>query len=101
MPLRNYHQTICDQADYDGGHAIENVGGEAHELTEAIAAIFREIDTRADANRNANQACNGENDYRTDECVGHSSAGFADRLGSLCEESPVERAHTPQHKIGE
>ena len=42
-----------------------------------------------------------EDEYRSDDCVGHASAGFADRLWRLRQERPVDGAHSAIHEVAE
>ena len=99
-PLRDHDDGVGDDADHDGGNAVEHVGGKANDVAEAVAAVFGDIDAGADSQWDADQAGNRKNHAGSDDGVGHAAAGFAHRLGSLGNEGPVERSQAAVDKIG-
>ncbi len=93
--------SVSHNADHDRRHAVQNVGGEADDIAETVAAVLREVDTRTHAHRHSQNAGQGENKSRAHDGIGHSPARFAHRLRSLGEEGPVDRPDAAIDKVGE
>src|ERR1700677_2313774 len=98
--IKNYDR-VGDDADYDRGHAVEHVGGEANRVTQTVAAVLGKIDACAHAYRHAQKAGQGENEYRSHDGISHSSAGFAYRFWGLREEGPVDGTDAAINQISE
>src|SRR6266849_2829659 len=102
MPLSEHHEAVRHDSDNDGRHAIEDVRREADQIAKArAAAIFGEINARANSKRNAESAGDKQNINRSPNGVGHAAAGFARRFWNLGQESPVDRANPLVDQIAE
>ena len=101
MFLPDYDQRIDGNADHDGGHAVQHVGGEANHVAEAIAPVLRQIDAGANAQGNADHAGHRENQSSAHDAIRHSSAHFTRRLWRLREEGPVDRADALDDQVSE
>ncbi len=101
MLLPQYHDGVGNDADHDRRHAVEHVRNKANGIAEAIAAIFRQVNPGTDAERNAQQAGDRQNQYRTDDGIRHAAADFARRHGSLRQEGPVDRTYALVDQVAE
>ena len=101
-PWLKHHQAVGHNTHDDRRHAVEHVRGEADQVAEAgPTSVFREINSRADAQGNAHGTGNEQNVNRSGDGVRHASAGFAGRLGNLGQEGPVDGADPLVDQIAE
>src|SRR5207302_5800735 len=92
---------VGHDADDNGGNAVEHVGGESNNAAHAIAAELSQVDARTHSQRHAQNAGDSEDEPGTHDGIGHAAAGFAYRLRSLSQESPVDGADSAIHQIAE
>jgi hypothetical protein len=76
-----------ENADHDGGHAVQQVRGVADQHRQGLAAELRQIDAAQNPDRNADQAAAPGSIRAAHDGIGHAAAGFAGRQGKLGEES--------------
>ena len=102
MSLGEHHQTVRHDSDDDRRHAVQHVGGEANQVAEArAAAVFREINSGADSQRNSDHAGDQQNVNRSGDGVRHAAAGFTRRLRNLGQERPVDRTNSLVDQVSE
>src|SRR6185369_5399281 len=58
--------------------------------------ILGHVDPGQNADRNGEEGTKSDENQRADDGVGHAAAEFANRLGRVDEELPVERLHAPR-----
>src|SRR5438094_117693 len=80
-----------EDADNDRRCAVENIRHEPDRPAEAPRAVLGEVQSRPDADRQADQRRQSDDDHGPDDRVRHTDARLAGRDGILDEEAPVER----------
>ena len=90
MPDRAHEELPREDAHHDRRQPVEHVGQEARDVGEAGAAVLGQIQSRADADRQADQAAEADEHERADDRVGHAAARLADRLRHVREEMPLQ-----------
>src|SRR5580698_4125243 len=91
MFLTHHHQPISHNADHDRGHAVQHIGDKAHRIAISVAPVLGKKNTRANPQRNAEQAGNAKNDHRASDSVRHATTWLADRLRSLRQKGKIDR----------
>ncbi len=99
MSLVEHDNGVRNDANDNGGNAVENVGGEPNYSTETITAKFREVDSRAYSEGHSNQARDPKNESRAHDGIRHSTARFAYGLRSLSQESPIDGSEASVKQI--
>ena len=100
---RQDHQAVGNDSDHDRRDAGENLGREADRVADAAVASLGEKDSRADAERDADQARDADDVERSGDRIAHAAARLADRRGNGGEEierQPSEpvRDHQPEQR---
>ena len=94
-------QGVGEDADDDGGDAVEQVCGVADDEGHGAAAEFGEIDAAEETYWHTDERREKKKLGAADDGVGHAAAGFADRSGELGEEGPVDGCSAVVHEIAE
>src|SRR5580704_17282801 len=95
------YQRVGEDADDDGGHAVEQIGGVADDERESLATEFGEIDTSEQTHGQAHDCGEEEEFEAADDGVGHAAAGFSDWFRKLREEIQTERRAAVPDQIAE
>src|SRR5947199_323964 len=80
-----------EDADDDRRCAVENIRNEPDRPAETPRAVLGEVQSRPDADRQADQRRQSDDDHGPDDRVRHTAARLAGRDRILDEEAPVER----------
>src|SRR5580704_15180122 len=99
MLLVKNNDRVGNNANHDGRHTVEHVGGEANDIAEAVAAIFRDVNTRTYSDRYSKNTRQRKNEGRANDGIGHPTACLAYRSRSLSEKSPVDRTDAAVEKV--
>ena len=90
------HEAVGDDADDDGGHAGEHLGGEADDAAQRPVPLLGQEDPRADARRgSADEAREPHHEERPDDGVADAAAGLAHRGRAAREEAQAESPAAP------
>src|SRR4029078_4412430 len=87
MSDRAHEELPREYSEYDRRQPVEDVGQETHDRCQQVSAFFCEIEPGADTDWQADHRSNGNEDESSNDRVGHSAAGFANRPRHLSEES--------------
>src|SRR5258706_464632 len=94
-------QAVSKNADDDGGHAVEQVGGVANDKSGGAAAEFREIDGAKETDGNPDEGSEQKQLAAANDGVGHAAARFANRRRQLGKEVPTDRCSAMKDKVAE
>src|SRR5882724_11908417 len=94
-------QAVSKNADDDGGHAVEQVGGVANDKGGGAAAEFRKIDGAKETDGNTDERSEQKQFAAAEDGVGHAAASLADGHGQLGKEVPTDRCSAVINKIAE
>src|SRR5882762_4359645 len=94
-------QAVSKNADDNGRHTVEQVGGIANDEGGGAAAEFREIDGAEETDRNADEGSEQKQLAAANNGVGHAAASFADRRGQLGKEVPTDRCSAVIDEVAE
>ena len=96
-----HDERVGEDADDDGGDAVEQVGGVADDESDGAGAEFREIDGAEKTDRHADERGEEKELGAANDGVGHAAAGFTDGSGELGEEVPVDGSTAVIDEIAE
>ena len=90
MLERKDHEAIGENADDDGGHAVEQIRGVTHNEGHGAPAEFGQVDRPQEADGNTDQRGQEKQLGAADDGVGHAAACFAHGSRQFREEIPVD-----------
>ncbi len=90
--MRHHDHGPGEDADHDGGHAVQQVRGVANHHRNGLAAEFGQIDAAQESHRNADHRRDQDQYGAAHDGVGHASAHLAGGQRQLGEEVPIQRA---------
>ena len=62
-PCRNDYDAVGHNSDYDRRHSVQHVRGEADDVAETVASVFRQVDACADSDGNS------DDNWQLTECM--------------------------------
>src|SRR5271163_469595 len=95
------YERVSEDADYDGGDAVEQVSGVTHNERESFAAEFGEVDAGEQADGQAHHCGEKQQLEAADDSVSHAAAGFADGFRKLSKEIQAERRAAVPDQVAE
>src|SRR5262249_22864839 len=101
MLHREYYQGVGEDTDDNGGHAVEQVCGIAHDESDRAPTKLGQVDSAKKSYGHADQRSQSEELSAADNRIGHATTGFAYWSRQFGKEIPVNRGSAMVDEIAE